>query len=259
MRDSLAGSLARQMPISPFYLFLIGAWMLVMLSMPIVVHFFGEPGLMAGIMAGVMLQVGVVLAVLYAAWGFRRTLLTSLGVIGLAWFAEAVGSATGFPFGAYAYTARLQPQLAHVPLLIPLAWLMMLPPAWAIAARVVGQSRGVRFVLASALAFTAWDLFLDPQMVAWDLWVWAEPGGYFGIPWLNFLGWLLVSGLITALVRPANLPDRPFLFIYIITWLLSTIGLAIFWDLPGPALAGFVAMGIMIWWALTAPGRRTGL
>jgi lycopene beta-cyclase len=259
MRDSLTGSLARQMPINPSYLFLIGAWMLVMLSMPIVVHFFGEPGLVAGIMAGVMLQAGVVLAVLYATWGFRRTLLTSLGVIGLAWFVEAAGSATGFPFGAYAYTARLQPQLAHVPLLIPLAWLMMLPPAWAIGARVVGQSRGFKFIMASALAFTAWDLFLDPQMVAWELWVWADPGGYFGIPWQNFLGWLLASGLITALVRPADLPDGPFLLIYIITWLLSTIGLAIFWGLPGPALAGFVAMGIMVWWAATAPGRRTSL
>lgn len=258
MRNSPAGSLARQMPLSPAYPFLIGAWILVMVSMPIVVHFLAEPGLVAGVMAGVVLQVGVVLALLYAAWGFRRTLLTSLGVIGLAWFVEAVGSATGFPFGNYAYTARLQPQLGHVPLLIPLAWLMMLPPAWAIATRVVGQGRGIRFVGVSALAFTAWDLFLDPQMVAWELWLWAEPGGYFGIPWQNFLGWLLASGLITALVRPAVFPERPFLLIYIVTWLLSTIGLAVFWGLPGPALAGFAAMGTMIWLALTAPGRRTG-
>lgn len=257
MRDSLAGSLARQMSTNLSYLGLMGAWLLVMLSMPIVVHFLGDPGLVAGIIAGVILQAGVVLAVLYVSWGFRRTLLTSLGVVGLAWGVEAIGSATGFPFGEYDYTDRLQPQLAHVPLLIPLAWLMMLPPAWVVAARLVGQNRGPKFIAASALAFTAWDLFLDPQMVAWDLWVWAEPGGYFGIPWLNFLGWLLASGLITALVRPGELPDRLLLAVYIITWLLSAIGLAVFWRLPGPALTGFVAMGVMVWGALSAPGRRT--
>lgn len=258
MRDSLAGNLTRQMSTNPSYLGLMGAWLLVMLSMPIAVHFLGEPGLVAGTIAGVILQAGLVLAVLYAAWGFRRTLLTSLGVVGLAWLAEAVGSATGIPFGDYAYTGRLQPQLAHVPVLIPLAWLMMLPPAWVVAARVVGQYHGLKFIVTSALAFTAWDLFLDPQMVAWGLWVWAEPGGYFGIPWLNFLGWLVVSGLITALVRPRELPGGLLLLVYIITWLLSTVGLAVFWDLPGPALAGFVAMGVMVWAALSMPGRRSG-
>ena len=45
----------------------------------------------------------------------------------IGWTAEAIGSKTGFPFGAYHYTDRLQPQLLGVPLLIPLAWLMMLP------------------------------------------------------------------------------------------------------------------------------------
>jgi hypothetical protein len=50
--------------------------------------------------------------------------------------------------------------------LVPLAWLMMLPPAWAVA-RLVAGGPGIAFILTAALAFTAWDLFLDPQMVAW--------------------------------------------------------------------------------------------
>lgn len=96
---------------------------------------------------------------------------------------------------------------------------------------------------------TAWDLFLDPQMVAWGLWVWTQPGGYFDIPWINFLGWLLASALITAVVRPGPLPTRPLMLIYGITWLLESLGLLFFWGLPGPALVGFAGMGSLLWLA----------
>ncbi len=80
-------------------------------------------------------------------------------------------------------------------------------------------------------------------MVAWGFWVWEQPGGYFGIPWVNFAGWLFASALITAIIRPRPLPVGPLLIIYLITWLLETIGLFFFWGLPGPAVVGFVAMG----------------
>jgi putative membrane protein len=133
-----------------------------------------------------------------------------------------------------------------VPLLIPLAWLMMLPPAWAVGSWLSGTDRGLRFVLVSAGAFTAWDLFLDPQMVAWGYWQWATPGGYFGIPWLNFGGWFLSSALITLVARPSALPIKPLLLIYIITWLLQSIGQALFWAMPGPALVGFLVMGSFV-------------
>jgi lycopene beta-cyclase len=87
-----------------------------------------------------------VLALVQMAWGWPRTLQTLLIIAVLTWLVEAVGSATGLPFGQYSYTDNLQPQLAHVPLIIPLAWFMMLPPAWAIAQKVAGpQSAGFYF------------------------------------------------------------------------------------------------------------------
>ena len=42
-----------------------------------------------------------------------------------------------------------------LPLLVPLAWLMMLPPAWAVSQRITGRVSGVAFVAVSALAFTS--------------------------------------------------------------------------------------------------------
>jgi putative membrane protein len=72
-------------------------------------------------------------------------------------------------FGTYHYTDALAPLVGGVPAAIPVAWLMMLPPAWAVAYAATGQARGWRFVFVSGLAFTTWDLFLNPQMVAWGL------------------------------------------------------------------------------------------
>lgn len=44
--------------------------------------------------------------------------------------------------------------------------------------------------LAGALAMTAWDLSIDPNMTRWGAWVWEAPGLYFDIPPQNCLGWL---------------------------------------------------------------------
>ncbi len=171
-------------------------------------------------------------------------------VAALSWGIEALGASTGVPFGSYDYTQRLQPQLFHVPLLIPLAWWMMLGPSWAVARCLAPRHRLpsrwtlLVFALISGVAITAWDLFLDPQMVAWHVWVWEVPGGYFGIPWSNFAGWILSGTLITLVVRPPALPILPLLLIYTTTWLLESIGLGFYFGLPGPALVGFIGMGI---------------
>jgi len=228
---------------------LLVAWVMALLAMPFAQWAAGYPGLIAGVIVGVLLQVLLAVFFLAQAAGVRRAVLTALVVIAVAWASEALGSKTGFPFGAYDYTAALQPQLLGVPLLIPLAWLMMLPPAWAVAQRVTGQASGPAFVIVSALAFTAWDLFLDPQMVYWGLWAWEEGGAYFGIPLVNFAGWLLVSGLITVLARPPALPEKPLIVIYALTWLIETVGQIVFWRLYGPAAFGFVGMGLFVWLA----------
>lgn len=225
---------------------LIAAWALTMISIPIIRWGVGDSALHWGVMAGVLLQAAAVLVVLQGAWGTRETLRVTALVVPLAWLVERIGSTTGIPFGSYYYTEALAPLLGGVPLIIPIAWLMMLPPAWAVGAALTGSTRSWRFVVAGALAFTAWDLFLDPQMVGWDYWVWEQPGGYFGIPWVNFLGWFVSAALITALVRPQLPPLGPLLVIYTITWLLQSVGQALFWNMPGPALAGFVAMGAFV-------------
>lgn len=240
----------------------VAVWIVTMVSLPIVKSSWGEAALLVGIAISVLVQCAAVINILVPAWGSRRTQVIVAVVLLIAWLVEYIGSTTGSPFGAYHYTDRLQPQIGGVPALVPLAWLMMLPPAWALAYRITGGRSKAAFVIVSALAFTAWDLFLDPQMVGWGLWVWEVPGAfhYFGIPLVNFAGWLLASALITALVLPLlpleRLPLRPLLVIYAITWALEAIGQLFFWGLPGSAIVGFIGMGTMLLWAVKRKGNR---
>jgi uncharacterized membrane protein len=225
----------------------IVAWIGSLVLLPIFVWIWDDRALRWGVMASVLLQAVAVWAVLGSSWGWAPASLVGLAIAAMGWAVEFTGSRTGFPFGRYHYTGRLQPQLGRVPLAIPLAWLMMLPPAWGVAS-LIAPGYGLAFVVVSALAFTAWDLFLDPQMVGWHLWVWEKRGRYFGIPLINYLGWFLASGVMTVLLQPRELPALSLALIYAITWLLETIGLGLVWKQPGPALCGFLGMGSMLVW-----------
>ncbi len=242
--------------LTPTQTILITLWALTMVFLPIVDWSLGWEVMIDAVNVAVLVQASAVITILLGTWGAVKTMRVAAMVVVLGWVAEALGSRIGFPFGGYSYTTALQPQLFHVPLLIPLAWLMMLPPSWgvaqAISRRFVSEWQMPVFITISAMAMTAWDLFLDPQMVAWGLWIWDTPWGYFGIPWTNYLGWLLVSALITVIIRPRSLPTPPLLIVYTVTWLLQTVGLGVFWGMPGPAVVGGVIMGGFTLWGWRA-------
>ena len=143
-------------------------------------------------------------------WGTARA-GSAAGVIAvLTGVVERVGTQTGLPFGQYGYTNALRPQIAQVPAIVPLAWFAMSLPSREAAHAALGEQStvGARLVLGSA-AMTAWDLFLDPQMVGEGYWAWARRGVYRGIPLSNFLGWF-ITGLGVMAILEALLPaDRP--------------------------------------------------
>jgi uncharacterized membrane protein len=130
---------------------------------------------------------------------------------------EALGVATGVPFGDYAYGDALGPRLLGVPLVIALAWTWMAWPAWLAAGTVVrpawlAAGTVVRplagRVLLAGLGLAAWDLFLDPQMVAERYWQWRQPHpslpGIPDVPVSNYLGWFGVAVALMALLGIAG-------------------------------------------------------
>ena len=242
--------LANQFGFSPLFIVIGGMWLLTMIAIPIAYSIYGEQSLTTLVTAGVFVQASVILSILQSSWGWTHTLRILLVIAILTWVAEFAGSQTGFPFGEYHYTPRLQPQLNGVPLLIPLAWFMMLPCAWAVAQIIVsrwGKSNSrLQFAVVATIAMTAWDLFLDPQMVAWGFWQWEYPSGYFGIPWSNYLGWLFVAFVLTFIIFPKKLPVLQLLLVYGFVWFFQTVGQSVFWGQPGPALVGGIVMGSIL-------------
>jgi carotene biosynthesis associated membrane protein len=205
-----------------------------------------------------------------AAWrarGGRWAAMLLVVTAGVGFTAEAVGTATGVPFGHYAYTDSLGPRLLGVPLVIPLAWTMMAYPALLVGRRC-GTGIGSRIGLA-ALALASWDVFLDPQMVDARHWHFAAGDGptLTGIPLVNFAGWLVVSVLLMALLtglltpllprRSASGGDRTPLALYLWTYASSLLANLAFFGRPGVALTGGIAMGVPVL-LLVRSLRRSG-
>lgn len=181
--------------------------------------------------------------------------------------AEAIGVATGWPFGQYAYTGTLGPELLGVPVVVPLAWAMMAWPALVVARTLA--VRGPVVVALGAAALTAWDVFLDPQMVGAGHWTWFDPTPGLplipGIPLTNYAGWLLVSVLIMAVLSRTlhreRVPSAPAAALYLWVYFSSVLGHLVFFGLPGSAVTGGVLMGavavpfaVVLWRRRRMPG-----
>ena len=117
----------------------------------------------------------------------------------IGWSAEAMSVKYGIPFGFYHYTERLGPMIMEVPIVIPLAWFMMIYPSLETCRILLGSAiseKPWQTILLAALLMTAWGLPMDPMMVSEGYWVWDVPGEFFGTPLLNYFGWFLISCLI---------------------------------------------------------------
>jgi putative membrane protein len=193
------------------------------------------------------------LAVVVARWGVARALGAATFVVVATALVEKLGTTTGFPFGAYDYTGALQPTVAGVPVIVPLAWFAM-----GVTALEVGHHVGSRVVavVVGALGLTAWDLFLDPQMVDAGYWEWEADGAYQGIPLTNYAGWILTGLVVLSVVeriRPASPPSSGLRWLY--TWwaVMNTIGFVVFFGEPFVGLIGGLGMGAItaLAWART--------
>ncbi|MGJ7441381.1 carotenoid biosynthesis protein [Aquipuribacter sp. MA13-6] len=216
--------------------------------------------------------------------GARAAVLLLLVAGGIGLVAEAVGTATGFPFGPYEYTGTLGPEVLDVPVVIPLAWTMMAWPTLLLGRRLAAAVLGrvdnrlgrrtaafLRAVVTAAVggfALASWDLYLDPQMTDAGHWVFSspEPGlpGVPGIPLTNYAGWLLVAVLMIS-VLDAVIPNReveesvPALMLAW-TWLGSGLANVAFFGRPEVAAYGFVGMGLVVapyLWLFSRHHRRT--
>ncbi|MEK6752182.1 MAG: carotenoid biosynthesis protein [Chloroflexota bacterium] len=217
---------------------------------------------------------GFVIALLHSKermnWNRTLRLLLSAFVVSLTF--ESIGVLTGWVYGPYHYTEKLGYLfLGLVPLIIPVAWFMMMYPSLVVADWIVPARSPMRFILVSALGaviMTAWDVVMDPVMVQGGHWVWEVQGAYFGIPLQNFFGWWLTTFATFLCFVWLGKPelsnhtdgrfDRQAILLFIITSLGNIVG-ALFGGLGGAALAGIFAIfpWMMFGWIQMSKNKLT--
>ena len=206
---------------------------------------------------------GFTFALLHAGQreGWSRALRLLALVFGVSLLFESVGVATGLVYGPYHYTAKLGPKfLGLVPYLIPVAWFMMSYPSFVIADWLVptGWKRGPRLLAVAAvggLAMTAWDLVMDPIMVAGGHWMWDVVGPYYGIPLQNFWGWWLTVFVTFALYllisrRSAQPAAAEFDRLALAVYLVTALGIALSAMLGGFGDLGLIGLFAMLPWVV---------
>ena len=139
----------------------------------------------------------------------RGWLASLILLYGVSLASELLGTSVGWPFGPYHYTDALGPKwFGLVPLLIPLSWCTMTVAAFVMARRVFGVRGRLTTIAGGAVLLIAWDLALDPAMSRLTpYWVWAVPGPYFGMPWLNLVGWFATGAVLHAILVTVRAQD----------------------------------------------------
>jgi len=190
---------------------------------------------------------GLVLLIVLLKAGKLRWIPALLAVFLVSFLSEFVGTGYGFPFGRYEYTGLLGYKLGgRVPALIPLSWFVMAVPSWILARSLLPGLNTGRWgrILLGAYFLTAWDLALDPAMsYLTPYWVWESTGPFYGMPWVNLLGWM-GTGVV-------------------LMWLLEVLGVArwsckipVAWALSFYLVVLAMPLGMVVaaglWWALLA-------
>jgi len=164
-----------------------------------------------------------------SAWGWRRTTVFAVLGAGVGWAAEASSVRTGLPFGNYVYfngpTQDRELWVAGVPLMCSLSFVFLTfaglqtaRVAFAAVRRGAGGWWDARWAdatparrqlpavaLVGGVVTMGLDLVIDPVTLHGEEWFlgrlydYPQGGFYFGVPFSNFAGWLLVSWTIIGL------------------------------------------------------------
>jgi len=126
-----------------------------------------------------------------------------LGGMGVEW----IGVHTNWPFGEYGYSDFFGIHLFNVPLTLGFAWIAVVGNSALLSGG--GSSWIGKLIRAIKTGFWAilLDLVLDPVAHARGFWHWEAPGGFYGVPWTNYISWFIM-GAFLSLFLPAMPADR---------------------------------------------------
>ena len=114
---------------------------------------------------------------------------------------EFVGVRTGYPYGAFEYGVDLGPMVGGIPAALPLFFLPLVVNAYLLSLLLFGDAarRALVRVPVVVAAVVGMDLVLDPAAVSVGFWAYDAGGAYYGVPPMNYAGWVL-SAVVSVVV-----------------------------------------------------------
>ena len=110
-----------------------------------------------------------------------------------------------------------------------------------------------KIILLTTFLVLVADMVLDPAAVALKFWIYESQGIFYGVPLMNFLGWIF-SGFISSLITMYFLKDHindlskpnaliSSLFLILAFW----SAVCLYMGLILPALIGFIFVGYILY------------
>lgn len=163
--------------------------------------------------------VGLVGMIVFPEWNLKSisslNLLTSLGLIllpapihqlwkkillvfGIGISVEAIGVATGIPFGNYYYGEALGRKIFEVPIIIGVNWFLTAYISYHLAKGFIKNRNAL--ILFSAALMMVLDMFIEPVVHKLDYWYWENTE----IPIENYISWFAIGLLCIVIIDRNN-------------------------------------------------------
>lgn len=142
---------------------------------------------------------------LYSWLGLKKAVIFLIILSFYALFIETFAIITGFPYSSFQYTNLIGFKLfGYTPYTVPFAYVPIFVGCFFLA--INSFQNKWKIIVASTLMVLIADLVLDPAAVAMNFWIYESPGIFYGVPLMNFLGWIL-SGFIASIISFYLLKD----------------------------------------------------
>ena len=148
----------------------------------------------------------------------QNVLMASTLLAAISFAVAALAQKTGIPFGPRTYTGTFGAKILGVPWQVPLLWLTIIVNGRGVARLMMRPWRetpyyGFRVMgLTGALA-VAFDAALEPFATRVKrYWFWephASVLAWYSAPWMNFLGWFVITLGILGFLTPWLIDKRP--------------------------------------------------
>lgn len=177
------------------------AWLLLAVYLALVVRYAWDPTPFAELLAAI--GIASALAHCTLTYGWKNTLAFVAICLVVTFALENFGSLTGALFGRYHFEIGAQfPHVGVIPIIVGPLWFGMGYFAWTVAGTLLGgadrnlnrQLNILAQPVVAAFVMTQWDLVMDaPTSTISRAWIWLDGGADFGVPLMNYVGWLLTS------------------------------------------------------------------